>query len=439
MNENPLKKLVECQKNGEPVGIYSCCSSNPFVLKAALLRGKETDSCVLIESTANQVDQFGGYSGMTPADFVKYVHELADEIGFNKDKLFLGGDHLGPLTFANRDESEAMAMASVLVHDYVKAGYTKIHLDTSMKVHSDDPDTRLSDEVIAARGAQLARVCEEAYQELLQENPKAIKPVYIVGSEVPIPGGSVAAVDEGVQVTRVEDFKDTYEVFRSTFEKEGLSDAFDQVIGFVVQPGVEEKDAGCTEYVREKAADLSKAGFETPGMVFEGHSTDYQTRFKLRELVEDGFAILKVGPGLTFAMREALYALAYAEKEWVKVTGKEPSNLMEVIEEQMLAEPKNWQKHYHGTEKEIAFKRKFSFSDRSRYYMLTDTSEKAINHLFETFKEGVPLGLLSQFCPVQYRKVREGKLENKPEAIVVDRIIETIDDYLFATKQEKLF
>ena len=46
-----------------------------------------------------------------------------------------------------------------------------------------------------------------------------------------------------------------------------------------------------------------------PGLVFEAHSTDYQPPESLSRLVIDGFAILKVGPGLTFALREALYAL----------------------------------------------------------------------------------------------------------------------------------
>ncbi len=48
---------------------------------------------------------------------------------------------------------------------------------------------------------------------------------------------------------------------------------------------------------------------DEPDLAFEAHSTDYQGRQPLRELVEDGFAILKVGPELTFALREALYGL----------------------------------------------------------------------------------------------------------------------------------
>ena len=327
---NPLKQIVVKQKQGQPVGIYSCCSANDYVIEAALKRAKLDNSCVLIEATANQVDQHGGYTGMKPIDFYNFVMEKADIVGLDASRIFLGGDHLGPLTFASHNEEEAMQLSEELVRCYVLAGFTKIHIDTSMKVGSDDPNERLSDEIIAARGARLVRVCEEAYQTLLTNNPDAIRPVYIVGSEVPIPGGAQEE-NAGMQVTRVEDFKATVQAFETAFEKEGITALWEDVMAVVVQPGVEEKDAGCTEYDREKASDLMAAIKEYPNLVFEGHSTDYQTKFKLRELIEDGVGILKVGPGLTYGMREALFALAYMEEMILHGTGKETSHFIDVL------------------------------------------------------------------------------------------------------------
>ena len=61
MRENPLKKIVELQKQGKNVGIYSACSANQYVIEAVMKRGLSDGSCVLIESTANQCDQNGGY------------------------------------------------------------------------------------------------------------------------------------------------------------------------------------------------------------------------------------------------------------------------------------------------------------------------------------------------------------------------------------------
>lgn len=437
MSSNPLKKIVRIQKNGQAVGIYSCCSANEYVIKAVLKRGKEDNSCVLIESTANQCDQNGGYTGMTPRDFRDFVYRIADEMNFDCTKLFLGGDHLGPLTFAYKNEEEAMLDAEELIRCYVSAGFTKIHIDTSMRVASDDKNTRLSDEIIAARGARLAKVAEETYAKLKEENPDAIEPVYIVGSEVPIPGGAQGGADEGVQVTRVEDFEATLEAFKKAFEKENLEKAWGNVIAVVVQPGVEEKDAGCTEYDRTKAKELCAAIRKYDNIVFEGHSTDYQTKIKLRELVEDGVAILKVGPGLSFAMREALFSLAHIENILYK---EKSSHLMDVLEEAMLEEPKHWQKHYVGTEEEIALKRRYSFSDRCRYYMPNEKVAKARETMIHNLrKTGVPLNLLSQFMPIQYTKVREGVLVNDPEELIVDRIGNTVDEYLYATHQKELF
>lgn len=437
--QNALTKIVTIQKSGKAVGIYSACSANSFVIEAVLKKGLEDNSCVLIESTANQCDQFGGYTGMKPIDFKNYVYEIADKLGFDKNKIFLGGDHLGPLTWTSLNEKEAMANSEVLIDAYVSAGFTKIHVDTSMKVADDDPNVRLSDETIARRGVHLVKVAENAYKKLLETNPDAVEPVYIVGSEVPIPGGSQAAVDEGVQVTKVEDFAATMNTFKDTFEKEGISDVWDRVLGIVVQPGVEEKDSGCTEYDRSKAVELAKAIRTIPDLVFEGHSTDYQTKIKLREMVEDGVAILKVGPGLTFAAREGLYALSFIEDEACKANGKTPSNFREVLDAEMLKNDKHWKKHYHGTDAEIALKRKYSFSDRSRYYYTTDAVKAAIDTLLDNLKHGCPLNLLSQFMPIQYTKVREGVLKNDPKELVLDRIGNTIDEYLYATHQKDLF
>ena len=264
--------------------------------------------------------------------------------------------------------------------------------------------------------------------------------MYIIGSEVPIPGGAVGSEDNDVQVTKVEDFKSTVAAFEKAFADAGLgTDVWDRVIGVVVQPGVEEKDSGCTEYDRENAKDLMASIKGFPSLVFEGHSTDYQTKIKLRELVEDGVGILKVGPGLTFAMREAMFALESIEKELFYGTDVNLSRFSEVLDEEMLKNDKNWKKHYHGTELEIRLKRKYSFSDRCRYYMPVPAVEEASGRLIANLRtHGIPLNLLSQFMPIQYTKVREGCLENDPVALIEDRITNTIDEYLYATHQKEL-
>ena len=172
--------------------------------------------------------------------------------------------------------------------------------------------------------------------------------------------------------------------------------------------------------------------------MFEGHSSDYQTKIRLRELVEDGVGILKVGPGLTLALREGIFALAYAEKEMLAFAPEKQSHFIETLDAAMVKDPKYYQKHYHGTEEEIALKRKFSFSDRCRYYLPVPEVEAALDKLFANFAGGVPLNLLSQFMPIQYTKVREGALKNDPRDLVMDRVANTIDEYLYGTHQDEI-
>ena len=83
-------------------------------------------------------------------------------------------------------------------------------------------------------------------------------------------------------------------------------------------------------------------------------------------MVEDGIAIIKVGPALTFAMREALFALAHIEDELIDDPEKR-SNFIKVLDEVMVENPKSWKKYYFGSEKDVALDRKYSFSDRCRY------------------------------------------------------------------------
>ena len=428
-----MLEIIDARKAGRNVGIYSCCSANEYVITASLERGLQTNSSVLIEATANQVNQFGGYTGMVPSDFVSFVYAIADKLGFPRNRLILGGDHLGPLLWQKDPEAVAMDKAKVLIHQYVSAGFSKIHLDTSMKVADDDPDTRLSDQVIARRAAILCEVAEAASASLRADHPEFPQPVYIIGSEVPIPGGAQQDEDS-VHVTTADEFRITLSAFRDAFLSRGLEDAFNRVIGVVVQPGVEFGDTFVLDYDPAAAKDLTAALKEYDGIVFEGHSTDYQTADNLRAMVCDGIAILKVGPALTFAMREAIFALNDVEEEVLGSSGIPLSNFRKILDQKMLELPGYWEKHYQGDALQKAFKRKYSYSDRCRYYF----ADPDINHSLDILMHNIdnhpiPLNILSQYLPVQYKRIRDQELTFSAAGIIKDRVKDTIDDYLYAT------
>ena len=204
---NPLKQLVANYKQGRKIGMYSACTANEMVIEACLERAKSDHSYVLIEATANQVNQYGGYTGMTPSDFRDYVYQIAARVGYPQEFIILGGDHLGPLTFSHLPAATAMEEAEELVRQFAAAGFTKIHIDTSMRLGDDDPNQKLATELIARRGALLAQTAEEQFARLKAENRDAVAPAYVIGSEVPIPGGSQEQEDT-VQVTTVADFEE---------------------------------------------------------------------------------------------------------------------------------------------------------------------------------------------------------------------------------------
>lgn len=429
VQKHPLQIMMDQRRAGIKCGIPSYCTGNEMVIELLLRRAGETKQPVLIEATANQSNQFGGYTGLKPKDYYDKVLGMAEKLGVPQDLVILGGDHLGPLTWQDKPEAEAMALSEELVYQYVRAGFTKIHLDTSMKV-ADDPEGLLSTETIARRGVQLYKVCMKAYADLLEERPDALRPVFIIGSEVPIPGGAQEAEDT-LAVTKSEAFEDTVNTYKRMFAEAGVADGWNDVIAVVVQPGVEFGDAQVFLYDRDNAAQLCAKLKDYPEVVFEGHSTDYQSRECLRKMVEDGIAILKVGPALTYGLREGLYALSMMEKELV--SPEEQAYLIEALEHHMTDHPDNWKKHYHGSIKQLALARKYSFSDRVRYYIGDEKIIAIIEKLFENLRKNpIPSNMLHQYMPLQYEAVRNGKLKNDPRELALYGVAQFMADYEYA-------
>ena len=426
---DPMRSMMDRIRAGETAGIPSYCTANEAVIKTALKRAAETGNPVLIEATANQVNQYGGYTGMKPSDFYEYVKKMAESFAVTEEQLILAGDHLGPLTWQHLPEKEAMAEAEELVYEFVRAGFTKIHLDTSMKL-ADDPEGALSPYVVARRGARLYKRCMQAYADLLAEREDAIRPVFVIGSEVPIPGGA-QEVESSLAVTRPEDFERTIEAYSKSFAEEGIAEGLDDVIAVVVQPGVEFGDDQVFMYDREAARDLMETGHRYPNYTFEGHSTDYQSAGCLRDMVEDGVGILKVGPALTFAYREALFALSMIENELIPED--ERSGFINILDAVMLENPSNWNKHYSGTEQELALARKYSFSDRARYYIGDQRVKDAIDKLYRNLNGcKMPVNIIHMYMPRQAALILEGELKPIPEDLVENAVMQVLLDYEFA-------
>jgi D-tagatose-1,6-bisphosphate aldolase subunit GatZ/KbaZ len=415
-----LQHYLRLRDDETQPGIYSVCSAHPLVLRAAAEQSAADGSLLLIEATSNQVNQMGGYTGMQPSDFRTFAERIATDANLDPQRLLLGGDHLGPNPWRHLPVAKAMQHAKTMVSEYAKAFFNKIHLDASMPCLGDP--TTLSDAEVAERSVQLCVAAEAACPKGRE------KPVYVIGTEVPTPGGATHSLD-GIAITSPAAAAHTLAVHREAFAANGLGDAWKRVIAMVVQPGVEFDHDSVIQYQRSNAKALIEwRQHQACGIVFEAHSTDYQLPRNYEELVDDGFAILKVGPALTFALRESLDALAAIEALLVAPT--EQSKLLEILEQTMLAHPEAWKPYYAGNSKQQALLRRFSYSDRVRYYWHYPEIADSVNRLIGNLSRiKIPESILSLFLPAQYMRVRMGEIASDPTSLIVDKIKDVLRIY----------
>jgi D-tagatose-1,6-bisphosphate aldolase subunit GatZ/KbaZ len=414
-----LREIIRRNRGGEKVGAYAVCSAHPSVIAAAVQQAVEDESILLVESTSSQVNPWGGYTGQTPSQFAEFVHSAAQRAGLPRVRVLLGGDHLGPYPWREQPSEVAMQKACELVRACVLAGYKKIHLDASMAC-ADDGKNGPDERTIAQRTAILCRAAERAFEDIpLDSSPL----LYVIGSEVPAPGGesmpgAPPAVSSGDQI------HESLKLFREAFAEQNVNAAWDRVIGLVVQPGVDFGENIIFDYDRQKALALSAALPKNPALIYEAHSTDYQKPLALAQMVEDHFAILKVGPWLTFAFREAVFALSAIEREWLASRkGFRISQIREALEAAMLRNPTYWRSYYHGSEDEIRLARIYSYSDRCRYYWGEATVQQELAQLCANLDtSALPLTLVSQYLPMQYDSIRSGSLQARADYMIQDHI-----------------
>ena len=363
-----LRTLIARNRAGSAEALPSVCSAHPEVILASLHLAESRDLPLLVEATSNQVNQFGGYTGMRPADFVAFVHRLCDEAGADRSRVLFGGDHLGPQAWRARPADEAMALARDLVAEYVRAGFTKIHLDCSEGCAGEP--AQVGDALAAGRAAELAESCEAAAVD-----PDRLS--YMFGTEVPPPGGARADEDHAiVHPTEPAAATATIAAHEAAFAARGLQSAWSRAVGLVVQPGLEFTPDQVIRFDMSAPDRLSPVLEGHPHLSFEAHSTDYQYPEVFAELGRRHFAVLKVGPALTFAVRQALYALD-ALAAWV-APGRQCGQLPGVMEQLMRADTAPWAKHYDAPPDRIGLLLHFGYADRIRYYWALPEAQAAV-------------------------------------------------------------
>lgn len=410
-----LRDIIKRNRAGQALAIPSVCSSQADVIRASLMRAQTLDRAVVIEATSNQVNQFGGYTGMRPDEFMAFVLGIARDAGVDRERIQFGGDHLGPQAWRDENSERAMAKAHDLVTAYVEAGFTKIHLDCSEGCAGEA--AQLDDEVTSERSAELARTCVGLADDLM----------FVVGTEVPPPGGARTDESGDIAATSPEAARSTLGLHMDKF-----GDMATQIGGLVVQPGVEFSPMKIHHLPLDKDPKLIQAIVDWPSVCLEAHSTDYQHPSVFPRLARLGFAFQKVGPALTLAYRQALYSLDIVRS----FSSGGDRKLSAAMETAMLANPRYWQGHYHGDDEQLRQQRHYGLADRIRYYWPVLSVQAAVQQLVDDLPHRIPDPILWQvFCPTVLERA-EDLTGTQIERLVRAQIQIALDPYFFDPSTE---
>ena len=340
----------------------SFCTSNFDVLKVLMIFSKYHQLPTLIESTSNQVNQFGGYTGLKPLQFKQKVDKLCKSVKLPSKLLIIGGDHLGPLPWKNVNKKSAMKNAKILVKKCLNAKYKKIHIDTAIVCRD---EKNIDRNIIVNR-------CEEILKSLTKNDLKNV--FIVVGTEVPFAGGGDHLKPV---ITKLESIKKEYLLYSKIFKQKKILKK--KPFALVIDPGIGFNNLAITTTnlfgFRKKNSFSKKNNF-----YFEAHSSDYQSRTDLKRLVENNFKFLKVGPELTYIYSKSIFKMQSIEK---LIYTKKLSDIDSVLLSEMNINKKYWKSYYKGPKKKIDFLLFNSYLDRSRYYW---NKKKVINSKKILFK-----------------------------------------------------
>ena len=170
-----------------------------------------------------------------------------------REQVLLGGDHLGPNCWQDLPAEAAMAKSEQLIADYVARGLSQ---DSSGLLHvlcgrSDAAHRR-------GRGGASGAACAPLPSRP-GSAPAAKPPVYVVGTEVPVPGGAQEALTELALTDPAGRHRNHRRPFGGVPVR-GTAYVWPRVIGLVVQPGVEFDHHKVIDFHAPRAADLAARG-----------------------------------------------------------------------------------------------------------------------------------------------------------------------------------
>jgi tagatose-1,6-bisphosphate aldolase non-catalytic subunit AgaZ/GatZ len=282
--------------------IFAACPNSRAVITAALQSAKRANAPIKFATTLNQVDRDGGYTGLTPGEFVKTIRQEARSINL-QSPVIIAIDHGGPWL---KDRHRLDGLDFKETNDEVKrsfeaamdAGYDLIHVDPTIDITLGKNEV-IPIELVVRRTVELISHCEK-----YRNKEKIAKIAYEVGTEE-VHGGLV----------NMEVFRTFFRLLKDGLEKEGLKEIWPC---FVV--GKVGTDLHTTEFDSEVAGTIVAIA-DSYGSVIKGHYSD--NVLNPEAYPESGMGGANVGPKFTEREYEGLMELCELEEELYNL-GKVP-------------------------------------------------------------------------------------------------------------------
>ncbi len=319
-----IRTMIRQRESGQAqTTLLAVCPNSAAVLQAAVKVAAQNNMPMLFAATLNQVDRDSGYTGWTPAQFVKEMQSCAEQYGW-PGPLYPCLDHGGPWlkdlhTLAGLSYEETMGEVKQTLTACLQAGYQLLHIDPTVD-RTLPPGQPPAVETVVARTVEMIAHAESERKRL------GLPPVaYEVGTEE-VHGGLV----------NLDSFKAFLEGLKAGLAALGLSDAWPCFI--VAQVGTDLHtiffDAAAARRLYDIVSPL--------GSLIKGHYTDSVDN--PRAYPETGMGGANVGPEFTSEEYVALGDLAAKEETLCRNRpGLVPSRFMHVLE-QAVVDSGRWKK-----------------------------------------------------------------------------------------------
>jgi D-tagatose-1,6-bisphosphate aldolase subunit GatZ/KbaZ len=258
--------------------IFAACPNSLSVIRAALKSAKRCNAPIKFAATLNQVDIDGGYTGLTPSEFVRTIRLQARNLNVTSP-VIIAIDHGGPwLKDIHKSErwqyTKTMSTVKESFEAAIAAGYDLIHVDPTIDITLTGAKN-ISIDVVAERTLELI-----AYAEEFRMKNSLPRISYEVGTEE-VHGG----------LADLDTFKRFLELLKLGLIQKGLTDVWPCFV--VGKVGTDLHTTTFDPMVARQLAEIAKSY----GSLIKGHYSDNVTNPEAYP--ESGMGAANIGPEFT--------------------------------------------------------------------------------------------------------------------------------------------